>query len=181
MSDPLFPLSSEKRVKFDFNLEGLRGVLAILVGLSHALCIPYILDPAYFPDIYWLNVGQIAVLNFFIISGYVIGLTNQKVYSHYRANQYLLKRVIRLVPIYVIAIVLGILARPEESFVKILGNLFFLQNLFVQRLDGNNPVWSLNYEVIYYLLDLSRNENLIGLKPFSKEDFRDLSVTKAKT
>jgi peptidoglycan/LPS O-acetylase OafA/YrhL len=152
MSDPLLPISLEKRVKFDFNLEGLRGALAILVGLSHAFCIPYILDPTFYPDIYWLNVGQIAVLSFFIISGYVIGLTNQKEYSHSRANQYLLKRVIRLVPIYVIAIVLGILARPEESFVKILGNLFFLQNVFVERLDGNNPVWSLNYEVIYYLL-----------------------------
>ncbi|WP_158632814.1 acyltransferase family protein [Dulcicalothrix desertica] len=144
-------MSSKKPVKFDFGLEGLRGVLAILVGLSHAL-IPYLLDPGYYPDIYWLNVGQIAVLTFFIISGYVIGLTNQKEYSHSRANQYLLKRVIRLIPIYIIAVILGILARPEASFAKVIGNLFLLQNIFVPRLDGNNPVWTLNYEVVYYLL-----------------------------
>ncbi|WP_404786660.1 acyltransferase family protein [Altericista sp. CCNU0014] len=147
-------LLASQKIKYDSNLEGLRGLAALIVGISHIFGIKHLLDPDYHPDLFWLNTGKSAVLIFFIMSGYVIGLTNQTSYSPLQAKQYLLRRMVRLVPIYIIAVILGVIAIPQTNILAIFGNLFFLQNILVPRIEGNSPIWSINYEVIYYLLFL---------------------------
>ena len=62
-----------KKIKYDWNLEGFRGGLAIIVGLAHVFGVTNLLDPNYHPNLYWLNAGHITVLVFFVMSGYVIG------------------------------------------------------------------------------------------------------------
>jgi peptidoglycan/LPS O-acetylase OafA/YrhL len=144
---------------YDSNLEGLRGFAAFSVALAHVFDIKNFLDPTYHPNIYFssLQAGYSAVLLFFVLSGYVIGLTTKKDFSTQQVHNYILRRGVRILPIYLIAISLGVLAEPNEKFKIILGNLFFLQNFdpyfsfSMPPIAGDGAVWSLNYEVLYYL------------------------------
>ena len=65
---------------FDFKLEGLRGLAALTVVLGHTIVIKQTLDPHYQPTgvFSFQAPGHLSVLIFFILSGYVIGLTNQR-------------------------------------------------------------------------------------------------------
>ena len=100
-----------------------------------------------------LHMSRAAVLLFFITSGYVIGLTNQTSFTAERAGTYLKKRALRLIPLYLIAIVLGWIAYPKVTAGNVFANALFLQNgaWGINSLSGNYPVWSLHYEVIFYL------------------------------
>ena len=100
-----------------------------------------------------LHLSHAAVLLFFILSGYVIGLTNRGDFTRKRAVDYLRKRTLRIVPLYFLALLAGWLAWRAVSPGNVLANAFFLQNTAwgIQPLSGNRPVWSLHYEVIYYL------------------------------
>ena len=63
----------------DLVLEGLRGFAALLVLYAHLTAPVTKLDPAYAPSPEWWRweFATGAVLLFFVISGYVIGLTNR--------------------------------------------------------------------------------------------------------
>lgn len=139
-------------VSYNYNLEGLRGIAAFLVIIGHCVGIEHFLDPNYdINSLNFLNVGHSAVLIFFILSGYVIGLTNKISFNRSSAESYLKRRLVRLYPIYFIGVLLGVIVYHEPIW-KVIGNFLFMQELAVPRIEGNSPVWSLNYEVIYYLL-----------------------------
>lgn len=152
----------KNKILYDWNLEGLRGLAALSVAFSHVFGFKNYLDPGYHPSVYWayLGVGRGAVLLFFIMSGYVIGITNKSDFSATRAFNYLGRRFIRLFPIYAIAVVLGAWINPANSFLEIIGNLLFFQNVdnyfgfSLLPIQGNPIVWTLNYEVLYYLIFL---------------------------
>ncbi len=147
----------QKRRAYDYGLEGIRGLAALWVGYSHAFNFQYLLDPSYHPTnkyLSYLHAAHGAVLIFFMLSGYVIGLTNRAKFSKEKAIQYLMRRGIRLLPIYFIAVLFSIIVLPGDSLAKILGNLFFLQSLVVPVLSSNTILWTLNYEVVYYLVFL---------------------------
>jgi peptidoglycan/LPS O-acetylase OafA/YrhL len=130
-----------------------------MVLYCHSLAPMPELDPRYSPSsLFWrFETGQGAVLLFFVISGYVIGLTNAVPFSPGRARQYLRRRAVRLLPLYWIAIALSVLSRPRDSAGAIVDNLLFLQNglpylhWHASVLISNSNLWSLNYEVVYYL------------------------------
>lgn len=152
--------SLKKNLTYDYSLEGIRGLAAVSVALAHVFDVKNFLDPTYHPPIYFssLQAGHSAVLLFFVLSGYVIGLTIKTDFSIEQAHNYILRRAIRIFPIYFIAICLGVLAEPKEKLTIILGNLFFLQNFdryfsfFLPPIAGDGAVWSLNYEILYYLV-----------------------------
>jgi peptidoglycan/LPS O-acetylase OafA/YrhL len=143
---------------FETHLEGLRGIAALLVGLKHAFDIGA-LDGIYRPAAWfrYLEAGQGAVLVFFMLSGYVIGLTNIVPFSGIAAKSYILRRAIRLLPIYIAAWLLAVAINVHAGARSIFGTLFFLQNfdpyfgLSIPPLARNGPVWTLNYEAVYYL------------------------------
>lgn len=142
------------RRSFDWALEGLRGYAALAVGFYHVLGPD--LDPGFQPNRLWgyLNPGPACVLLFFVLSGYVIGLTTTADFSRQEMIRYLIRRTIRLVPIYWIAIICSIPFATGDSWGTILGNALFLQGLTVPVITGNGALWSLSYEVIFYLLFL---------------------------
>jgi peptidoglycan/LPS O-acetylase OafA/YrhL len=140
--------------------EGLRGLAALMVVYTHTLT-PYPhIDPSYAasPFFWKIETSQGAVLLFFVLSGYFIGLTNSAHFERSRVVEYLRRRALRLMPLYLLAVVLGAVALPTDSWATIGGNLLFLQNalpygfLNIPTLAGNTNLWSLNYEVLYYLL-----------------------------
>ncbi|MBW4444615.1 MAG: acyltransferase [Plectolyngbya sp. WJT66-NPBG17] len=142
------------RRAFDWALEGLRGYAALAVGFYHVLGPE--LDPGFQPNrvLGYLTPGPICVLLFFVLSGYVIGLTTTGEFSKPALIQYLMRRVIRLVPIYWIAIALTIPFATGVSWTTIAGNALFLQEILVPVITGNEALWSLSYEVVFYLLFL---------------------------
>ncbi|MBC7923138.1 MAG: acyltransferase [Ferruginibacter sp.] len=143
-------------------LEGLRGLAALFVLYGHFFYRDRFLDPGYQPSAGWghLSATRGAVLLFFVLSGYLIGITNKSSFSQAKAKDYLKRRAVRLYFIYLVALVVTIFAHRGDGWPTVLGNLFFLQNFdayfgwVLLPLTANPPLWSLNYEVLYYLIFL---------------------------
>jgi peptidoglycan/LPS O-acetylase OafA/YrhL len=98
--------------------------------------------------------GHLTVLIFFALSGYVIGLTTRNKLEWNTVGGYIKKRLFRLYPIYLLAIVFALLVTHNHySTTTLLANLFFLQRKnglgFIDEILVN---WSLHYEVIFYFL-----------------------------
>jgi peptidoglycan/LPS O-acetylase OafA/YrhL len=144
----------------DLALEGLRGLCALSVFYGHATSPIPCLDPVYSPpeQFWWLDMGSVAVLIFFVLSGYVIGLTVKRSFSVPEARGYLGRRLLRLVPVNTAAVLISWALAPRTPAGTVLGNLGFLENynpyLFGWRVPvmANNPsLWTLNFEMFYYL------------------------------
>jgi peptidoglycan/LPS O-acetylase OafA/YrhL len=142
---------------YNKQIEQYRGLCALLVLITHGtahenLLINHFSWPEY---IHYAGAGYLSVLVFFCISGYVIAVSND--YSRLNIKIYLKKRLIRLYPVYLIAILLCLIVANNINFSVLAGNFFFLQNdapywhyqipVFI-----NFAAWSLNYEVLYYAL-----------------------------
>jgi peptidoglycan/LPS O-acetylase OafA/YrhL len=143
----------------DEAIEGLRVAAALAVLYAH-LTSPFpVLDPNYVPSaVFWRFEAAVpAVMIFFLISGYVIGLAHRDPPSAADVGKYLRRRALRLLPAYFAAVLLGWFAVRGPSFRDLVGNFFFLQNaapgnpFHIQLLNGNPNLWSLHYEVVYYL------------------------------
>lgn len=141
-------------------LEGLRGICACLVLYAHTTMPMLRLDPAYVPSrlFWWFNLGSVAVLFFFLLSGYVIGLTTRSPFSGREARAYAGRRLLRLVPVNTAAVLLSWFLLPQVMIGTTLGNLCFLQNfkpylsgLSVEVMPDNLNLWSLNFEALYYV------------------------------
>jgi peptidoglycan/LPS O-acetylase OafA/YrhL len=144
---------------YDRALEGLRGICALLVLYAHFFMPVGLLDPRWIPSarFWWFNLGSAAVLMFFMISGYVIGLVTYVPATGPNLRNYLWRRILRLVPIATVAVLLSWIFLPALPARTVMGNFFFLQNSEAYPWIGsfpllpNNPnLWSLNYEVVYY-------------------------------
>lgn len=146
------------RIAHEDGIEGLRGFASLAVLYTHFLWSNDI-DPGYVPPEGWkvFECSQGAVILFFILSGYVIGLTNRRPFTAANWRDYLWRRVLRIVPLCWLALALSVLVRPAPGRI-LLGNLLFLQNnipygdWYMPVIPGNTNVWTLNYEALYYLL-----------------------------
>jgi len=135
-------------------LEALRGFAALYVLLHHALPLeaihPFVALPFRF--------GQEAVILFFLVSGYVIHRSWPGA-----LRKYAIARVLRIYPIFFFALALsyacasvsaGALLPPDLA--SLAGNLLMLQDRareggIVTPYMGNAPLWSLSYEVFFYV------------------------------
>lgn len=143
----------DARNKFNFDVESLRGFVAIFVVWHHLFAFGYFLDAGYQPAylLHYGPSGHFCVLIFFVLSGYVIGQSNRQALTGASSREYLKKRLVRLYPILVLTLALALLVSPlQYSFTAILSNLALLQG--VAGPDVNPPSWSLHYEMLYYLL-----------------------------
>jgi len=146
--------------QIEHEVEGLRALAALMVLYTHLFAPHHDVDPGYQPSETWyrFEAGQGAVLLFFVLSGYVIGLTNQGTFSAAAGRRYLWRRFVRLVPLFWIALALSVAVLPVDSWPVIVGNVFFLHNdlpygpVKIPLLVANTNLWSLNYEALYYLL-----------------------------
>lgn len=141
--------------RFSF-LDALRGLAALLVVLAHA---GYHLSPAFARWSAWyLDVGNVGVIVFFGISGFVIPLSLESSASLWR---FWVRRVCRLYPLYWCAVIImlgcaaaGLAARFELGpdllqTQQILLNLTLLQGLTGQPALLNQS-WTLGYELLFY-------------------------------
>ncbi len=138
-----------------FTLNALRGFGAIYVVFNHIIYFGNYLDPGYLPHFfkYFLNEEIFRVLIYFVISGTVIQLSNKQAISTSNLFQYLKKRTIRIYPMYALSLIIALLiSKSIYSVYTIVGNFTFLEIMVTDVIKENNPIWSLHYEVIYYLL-----------------------------
>ncbi len=159
MGNNILQNSLPSNLKYSFNnyLEGLRGFAAFSVMLCHSFIImgqgdnyPLNLFIGYF------NAGKLCVWIFFMLSGYVIGLTYRE--DRFNTIDFYKKRLLRIYPIYLITFVFLFILGTELNFFKVVGNMLMLQNEnsylgFKIPVEKNLiPIWSINYEVLYYLI-----------------------------
>ena len=155
-------------------LDSLRGIAALIVVFHHyfshftSVFRPLQQQPWLFQLLSFVsNLNVEAVLFFFVLSGFCIQLSIQKLDFTRRSdiNHYLYKRFRRILPIYFVGLLftflLGALSQDYHqasySFKNLLGNLLFLQTSkgvgaywFIPYGD-NGPLWSLSYEMFFYL------------------------------
>ncbi|WP_445191861.1 acyltransferase family protein [Sphingomonas sp. Tas61C01] len=143
---------SQRHETFD-TLNGLRGVAAIAVTTMHLSNYFGVLRPA---------IVSIAVDFFFVLSGFVIAFAYERqMLEGLTAKRFILARVIRLYPLYLLGLILGALAmwtyqRPptEANFFATLGfNLAMLPFVAfdptnVDLFPLNFPAWSLFFELV---------------------------------
>ncbi|RZK49205.1 MAG: acyltransferase [Pedobacter sp.] len=162
-------------------LNGLRGFAALYVLIHHArllLAQPYKYGLAIVPEkfsfidkflVYTFGLfkfGHEAVIIFFVLSGFVIHLKQAQVdfkYSKFSLNKFFKKRIIRLWPTLITAMLLCVLfdaicflyLKESDVFQKY-NRINFVQNILLipNSADwGNNyPLWSLKHEWVFYLL-----------------------------
>ena len=139
----------------------LRGIAAMLVLMAHSF------RSFYFWDVPWfeksvLDVGQIGVSVFFVISGFVLPLSLQNNYRFSDYPRFLLRRFVRIEPTYLASMVVAIAwvwtatrlapnASPWEfDFGQIAAHLLY----FVPFTDYrwvNDVYWTLAIEFQFYL------------------------------
>ena len=140
----------------EYHLEAMRGFAALIVVWSHAIVNHELLDPNYGVQgiALFLPPAHLAVLLFFVLSGYVIGLsTKQKMDTRQLIGRYLKKRMLRIYPIYLLTLALALAVSIQTYSLKtIIGNLTITQILLNDIVKEHDPSWSLHYEVLFYLL-----------------------------
>ena len=137
-------------------LELIRGIASILVLITHLVILHPRLNSLGLNA--FSNWGTESVMIFFILSGAVINISQKN--NPKSSNQFLLNRIIRIYPQFFIGIMISlivfVLLQLNLPPVKqIAGNLFMMSSLncyWVCSIITNTPVWSLTYEMGFYLL-----------------------------
>jgi len=137
-------------------LDVLRGLAALFVVFDHLSY--YVLQPARWAIYGWFDPGDYGVFVFFIISGYIVPASLERKGS---VRTFWVSRLFRLYPLYLLAVGLavglwlvhlgglrGAGADPETS---VLSQLLMMSNVLAGP-NLPNVVWSLSYEMIFYLV-----------------------------
>lgn len=151
------------RAPRDLGLDGLRGLCALVV-IYHHLAVTNQLERSYpVPLSAASDLGKVAVLVFFVISGYSIGLSVQGPMGWRGLLDYARRRLVRLVPITWAALFLCVALIPFSdaqpmTLRDFLGNLAFLQNLnptsrgvLILTPSTDSALWSMSYEAFFYV------------------------------
>jgi peptidoglycan/LPS O-acetylase OafA/YrhL len=137
-------------------LDVLRGWAALCVVFNHfGYFVPKALNSAVN---HWINPGDYGVFVFFIISGYIVPASLERKGS---VRTFWVSRIFRLYPLYLLAVGIAIAlstahvgslrgegAHPDTS---VLSQLLMMSNVLGGQ-NLPNVVWSLSYEMIFYLL-----------------------------
>jgi len=137
-------------------LDVLRGLAALCVVFDHLSY--HVLQPARWAICQWFNLGDYGVFVFFIISGYIVPASLERKGS---VRTFWVSRVFRLYPLYLLTVGLAVAlwlvhfgglrgadSDPENS---VLSQLLMMSNVLAEP-NVPNVVWSLSYEMIFYLI-----------------------------
>jgi len=146
--------ASDRKTK-NLTLEGLRGFSALLVFFWHVFPLETfspgnkLISPTVAQILTTIFNGRVGVFFFFILSGYVMG----KVYSFQKPfplKNYLLKRLIRIYPMYAISVLFSAILLPTSLW-QVFGHLLFLNPNFVDTITANTVLWAVSYESGFYI------------------------------
>lgn len=145
-------------------LEAIRGFAALYIVGNHLVAYSVLKNTAPKVVELFFRFGQEAVIMFFLLSGFVIYLSESKSTS-INFPRYFLKRFVRIYPILVITFILSIIVAiinhhhfTREDVRILLGNIFMMQDLpskpgcITWPFLDNYPLWTLSYECGFYLM-----------------------------
>jgi len=136
-------------------LESLRGFASVYVAIGH-----WVLWNKSNPILkLFFKFGTEAVTTFFLLSGFVIFYSTLKS-NDINLKDYFIRRFRRIYFPFLCAVVISIAIYQsiDISLSEFLGNLFMLQDQrrtpgnIVNPFLGNQPLWSLSYEWIFYII-----------------------------
>jgi len=181
MFDSVFSKSQLKPKSFISIVESVRGIAAVYVVISHLLIFlrakTYFANDSighYIVSLFY-NYGHSAVLLFFIVSGFSIHYTSIDRPLNKRSGVvfYYFLRLRRIYPVFLLTVaitlaityigyILNLIDYKNHfdviSFNQIIWTLLFatdrdyIEGIFVATISTNGPLWSLSYEILYYLL-----------------------------
>lgn len=141
-------------------IDGLRALSILLVLAIHCVWFLSIFDPSapafFYESPFWLNWvfnGELGVDVFFVISGFLISsilMTEYRNSGNIRFGRFYQRRFMRLMPAYLLAMVLGLAALPNKEYVWT--NLLYINNLFPASTHFMPWTWSLAIEEQFYFL-----------------------------
>ena len=137
-------------------LDVLRGVAALCVVFDHfGAFMPAGIRGAVNQ---WFNPGDYGVFVFFLISGYIVPASLERKGS---VRTFWVSRIFRLYPLYLLAIGLavalwmahfgGLRGEDADPGTSVLSQMLMMSNVLAGT-NLPNVVWSLSYEMIFYLL-----------------------------
>jgi peptidoglycan/LPS O-acetylase OafA/YrhL len=137
-------------------LDVLRGIAALCVVFNHfGYFVPWQLNN---PVNHWIDPGDYGVFVFFIISGYIVPASLERKGS---VRTFWVSRIFRLYPLYLLAVGLavvlslahigGLRGEGADPATSVLSQLLMMSNVLAGE-NLPNVVWSLSYEMIFYLL-----------------------------
>ncbi len=138
--------SQEQAQAYLPSLEYLRGLAGLMVVAQH-------LFEIYSPEFYYFSAtrvrfGEWGVLIFFLISGYLIP---QTVVRHPSLGSFVINRVFRLFPVYLVVTILAWwVSWPNAPVREILAALTLTQHLLHMN-PWVGASWTLHYEWLFYL------------------------------
>ncbi|MCI4663590.1 MAG: acyltransferase [Neomegalonema sp.] len=148
-------------------LDWLRFLAALLVVLVHTRSVSFVAygelpasDQNPLVAIFFLitRLGDQAVMAFFVLSGFLVGgrAIERLAHGAFRPADYMLDRVTRimtpLVPALIFAAIVGVLVGRGFDASGFACNLVSLQGVFCKPYATNIPLWSLAYEMWFYIL-----------------------------
>jgi peptidoglycan/LPS O-acetylase OafA/YrhL len=104
------------------------------------------------------RIGQEAVILFFVLSGFLVGglSTRKALGDSFLLFPYAIDRLTRiyvpLIPALILTSGVLLFRGGQISLFSMFGNLAGLQGVFVENFGGNAPLWSLAYEIWFYIL-----------------------------
>lgn len=125
------------------------------------------------------SLGHEAVVIFFVMSGYLVGGSVIKNHRKFIWSSYFISRLARLWSVLIPALVLTavidnlisqyypgvinggfnkvwgsgpVIGEYSNSYLTLIGNIFFQMTIFVPIFGTNSPLWSLSNEFLYYCL-----------------------------
>jgi peptidoglycan/LPS O-acetylase OafA/YrhL len=137
-------------------LDALRGIAALCVVFDH---LTYsVLQPVRDSVYHWFDPGQYGVFVFFLVSGYIVPASLERKGS---VRGFWVSRVFRLYPLYLFAVgamvvlwasgIGSLSGMDADPVTNSFADVFMLQSvLWASALP--NVVWSLAYEMVFYLL-----------------------------
>ena len=183
-SYPIIPIETTR--KKNLNLEAFRGILALMVLISHVELIRLYFGRSYdYMNPIIFHLGRVGVTGFFVLSGYLITMSilNRRQGNNWSIRGFYIGRIFRIWPLYFLVILLAIVVLPNISQLQ-----FTLPNYVTDaRVATNNywhyiffmpqtplinnvvlpfaePTWSIGVEEIFYLvipwIIVAANKNL---------------------
>jgi peptidoglycan/LPS O-acetylase OafA/YrhL len=155
-----------KKIRYYENLDGLRGIAALMVVICHFFLMPSVIGYVH-TDLYGkiTKFGQHGVSLFFVLSGFVITrilINNRNENNYFR--QFYWRRALRIFPLYYLFLLCWyfvlplIVAQPIVPFNKQFQFYLYLQNFdWLTGLSETAPLhpfhfWSLAVEEHFYLI-----------------------------
>ena len=140
-------------------IDGIRALAVLWVIVFHAWLFQYndfteTSDKIFEnPFLIWISKGDLGVDLFFVISGFLIGTILFKEFKKVGSinfKRFYLRRFLRLIPVYIFAMILGLFLLEDSNWQTAWSNLLYVNNFVRESYMG--WTWSLAIEEQFYVI-----------------------------